>query len=140
MTFADDLAVGQEVERKVLKKIQTKYPLSFIIDGCVKAYDIFIPEISKGIEVKYDIKCQETGNVCVEIECNNVDSALMTTRADMWVFHTGGDRYWWVKPERLKDLIIKHNPKINTFIPKGSTSPVKAFLIKEELLATYAES
>lgn len=139
MSFDDDLAVGHDIERKVLKKLQSKYPLSFMIDGEFKAFDIFIPELSKGVEVKYDRRCEETGNVCIEIECNSKDSALMTTRADMWVVHTGGNNFWWVKPERIKDLIIKHQPtKLNNFIPKGSTTPVKAFLIKEDLLKEYA--
>ena len=63
MTFADDLAVGQEVERKVLKKIQASYPKALVIGGYFKDYDIFVPETKQAIEVKYDKMASETGNI-----------------------------------------------------------------------------
>tara|TARA_R100000655_G_scaffold90853_1_gene131507 strand:- start:363 stop:530 length:168 start_codon:yes stop_codon:yes gene_type:complete len=54
MTFKDDLQFGKDVENQVLDIIKKKYPLSFMIEGKFKAFDIFIPELQEGVEVKSD--------------------------------------------------------------------------------------
>ena len=53
-TFEEDLKIGQSAEQDVLKLLQTSHPSAFIIKGYCKEYDIFVPEISKGFEVKKD--------------------------------------------------------------------------------------
>ena len=137
MTFADDLAVGQEVERKVLKTIQASYPKALMIDGYFKDFDILVPETKQAIEVKYDIKSEKTGNVCVEISFGGKDSGLITTKADWWVFVVH-DGIYWVKTERLKFLIIKHTPQLIPYTPKGETKQATAYIVKKTILAQYA--
>jgi len=85
-TFHEDLERGKAIEQKALEVIRKKYPCAAIIDG-FKGYDIWIPELHKSIEVKYDPMSNETGNIVVEIEMNGKASALITTTAEYWLFH-----------------------------------------------------
>ena len=52
--FHLDLERGVAVENKVIDLIREKYPCACRILGDFKDYDIWIPEISAGVEVKYD--------------------------------------------------------------------------------------
>ena len=136
-TFEDDLQVGQSAEHDVLKLLQTQYPSAFIIDGYCKEMDIFVPEILKGYEVKQDFKSKYTGNLLVEISMYGKPSALMTSKAEAWVFITPS-KYAFIERERIKDCIIENNLQLKEFVGKGDTEPKKAYLIKEDLLFTYA--
>ena len=69
-TFKRDLESGKKLEEHILKKVKRRYPDAYIIDGYFKDYDIYIPEIDLGIEVKKDEKSQETRNYVIEIEFN----------------------------------------------------------------------
>ena len=138
MTFANDLAVGQEVERKVLKTIQASYPKALMIDGYFKDFDIFVPETKQAIEVKYDKMASETGNIVIEVSFNGKDSGLMTTKADWWVFCTAQNMMWF-KPCRIKDYIVQYNPRLCEFTGRGDSKPKKAYLIKEEHLSKHAD-
>ena len=102
-SFYEDLKDGKETENNVLAIIKKKYPKSYIIEGYFKDYDIYVPEKYMGIEVKKDVKSQETGNLVIEVEFNGKPSALSTTKADYWVFYDG-DNYIWITPTMLKDL------------------------------------
>ena len=68
-TFHEDLERGKAIERKSLDVIRKKYPCASLIDA-FKGYDIWIPELHKSIEVKYDPMSNETGTIVVEIEMN----------------------------------------------------------------------
>lgn len=136
--FETDLQSGKIIESDVLKLIQQKYPQAFGIEGYCKAYDIFVPETSQGIEVKQDYKSKYTGNIVVEIRMNNQLSALSTTKAHYWVFVTH-ECYVFIKPERIKDCIIQNNLDMKTFTSRGDTSSKDAYLIKKKMLFSYAE-
>ena len=136
-TFEEDLTIGQSAEKDVLKLLQTKYPGAFIIEGYCKEYDIFVPETSRGYEVKQDYKSKYTGNIVVEVFMFDKPSALMTTKAHAWVFVTPS-KYAFIERERIKDCIIENNLQVKTFIGKGDTEPKNAYLIKEDLLFSYA--
>ena len=136
-TFDEDLKVGQRVEQDVLKLLQTQYPSAFIVPGYCKEMDIFVPEILKGYEVKQDFKSKYTGNLVVEISMYGNPSALMTSKADTWVFVTPS-KYVFIARERIKDCIIENNLQFKTFVGKGDDEAKSAYLIKEELLFSYA--
>ena len=74
-TFWSDLKRGKQVERMALDLIHTKYPSAYIIDGYNKFWDIYVPELEVGIEVKSDEKSKYTGNIVVEIAFNGRKSA-----------------------------------------------------------------
>ena len=136
-TFKEDLKTGQMIERDVLSLLHTKHPSAFIIQGYCKEYDIFVPEISKGYEVKQDYKSKYTNNIVVEVSMFGKPSALMTTKAHVWVFVTHTE-YAFIKPERIKDCIVENNLQMKTFTSKGDTASKNAYLVDKDLLFGYA--
>tara|TARA_R100001369_G_scaffold41945_2_gene68130 strand:+ start:578 stop:1003 length:426 start_codon:yes stop_codon:yes gene_type:complete len=135
-TFSQDLEAGKVYESYVLDKIQKKYPLAHMIDGYCKEWDIFIPELNYGIEVKSDQKSLYTDNIVIEIEFNNKPSALSTSKAKWWVIYDG-NIYNWFLLNNIRRCILENKLKYATFIGKGDTKYKKAYLIKKELLYKY---
>ena len=86
MSFHEDLNRGLQIEKLVLDIYRRDCPSATIVNA-YKGYDIWLPEENYGIEVKYDPKSNETGNVVLEIEMNGKPSGLMTTTAKYWVFY-----------------------------------------------------
>ncbi len=137
-TFKRDLKRGKHHENVVLNYIKAKYKNAYIKDGYYKEYDIFIPELNFGVEVKSDEKSKYTNNIVIEIEFNNKPSALMTTKAKFWVIYDGYS-YNWFLTDKIKDCIKDNNLRYAEFIGKGDTKSKKAYLIKKELLYKYKE-
>jgi hypothetical protein len=136
--FQSDLEVGKIYENIILEKIQKKYPKSYIEKGYCKDWDIYIPELQMGIEVKSDKKSMHTGNIVIEIEFNNRPSALSTTKANWWVIYDGIE-YNWFMVNNIKKCITENNLKYKKFIGRGDTKEKKAYLIKKEILYKYKE-
>ena len=137
-TFYKDLKDGKQTENDVLSIIKKKYPKSYIIEGYFKDYDIYVPEKNMGIEVKKDVKSQETGNLVVEVEFNGKPSALSVTKADYWVFYDG-DSYIWITPKMLKDLTETCGHVVE-FVGNGDTKYKKAYLMSKTLVNKFAST
>ena len=135
-TFKRDLKVGKIYENEVLGYIKNKYPKAYIVDGYFKEWDIFIPELEIGVEVKSDKKSLHTGNIVIEIEFNNKPSALSTSKAHWWIIFDG-IKYNWFTIENIKKCIKDNKLRVASFIGKGDTKKKKAYLIKKELLYKY---
>ena len=133
MSFQRDLKKGEAIELEVLDIIKNKYPDAYKVEGYCKDWDLYITSIKQGVEVKYDIKSQETGNIVVEVEFNGKPSALSTTKAYRWVFHTG-DKIIVTTPERLHKLIKDSKLRLVSFVGKGDRHSKKAYLIKVDLI------
>tara|TARA_R100000951_G_scaffold113139_1_gene114589 strand:- start:187 stop:624 length:438 start_codon:yes stop_codon:yes gene_type:complete len=138
-TFYRDLKRGKQIEALVLRKIKRKYPNAYIVDGYCKEWDIFIPEINKGVEVKSDEKSKYTGNIVIEIEFDGKKSALSTTKASYWMIYDGY-RFKTFSPSRIWDCINENNLYPVNFIGKGDTKSKKAYLVKKDLLYKYCEN
>jgi hypothetical protein len=132
MSFAADLERGLEIERKVLKVIQKKYPQAHIVTA-LKEYDIWIPEIQKGIEVKYDPMSCQTGNIVIEFEMNGSPSALMATGADWWIFYDD-EVMFSLTPKEIIQIIFNTKLTHVQFVGSGDRSVKKAFLIPKDWL------
>jgi hypothetical protein len=132
MSFATDLERGLEVERKVLKIIQKKYPQAHIVTA-LKEYDIWIPEIEKGIEVKYDPMSCKTGNIVIEFEMNGKPSALMATGADWWIFYDG-EVMFSITPREIIQVIFNKMLTYRMFTGIGDMFAKKAFLVPKDWL------
>ena len=107
MVFEDDLQFGREAEEYVLEMLkQTEWPDSKLNDSedyeCRKAYDIINSEFT--VEVKYDRKAVDTGNIFIETRCNQVASGLAGTKADFWV-HVIEEGAWGARVDRLRELV-----------------------------------
>lgn len=136
-TFNRDLKRGKQHEQIILNKIQKKYPQANIIDGYCKEYDIWIPELNIGIEVKSDEKSKYTGNIVIEVEFNGKPSALSTTKAKYWVIYDGYT-YTWFDVKDIRKCIATNYLRLSTFVGKGDTHPKDAYLIPKQLLYKYA--
>lgn len=128
MSFEEDLKIGEIIEQNVLKDIHKKYPKAYKKEGYYKEYDIYIPEIEKSVEVKHDYKSKYTGNLVVELTFNGKPSALLTTKADYWVFALH-DKYIWTSPERIKTSIGNYGKDPARFKGKGDDKYKLAWLI-----------
>ena len=141
--FELDLQTGKETERAILACIHKTYPKAFAIDGSFKAFDLFVPEIAAGIEVKADSMCHETGNVFIEISLGGKPSGLMVTLATYWAYVTH-EEVIWLKPERIKDCIVQTNPPLQTYVggngfAQDDATVKEAYLLKRNTIVQYAE-
>jgi len=136
-TFQADLKRGINIEIKALTIIQKKYPSASLINK-FKGYDIWIPEIHKSVEIKYDPMSNKTGNIVVEIEMFNKPSALITTEADYWIFYDDNN-FVLIKPIDIINCIFINKLIYKEFIGTGDNVSKKAFLIKKEILFKYGK-
>jgi hypothetical protein len=126
--FVKDLETGKGYEKKALELIQKKYPKAFIQDGYFLEWDIYIPEIDMGVEVKSDAQYKKTGNFYVEYECNDKPSGIATTKAKYYYIYL--DKLYILKTEDLKDKCRKYlNTKKDkkggdNMASKGITIPI----------------
>jgi len=137
-SFKKDLSRGTKVEYFVLQKIKNKYPEARRINGYCKEYDIWIPEINQGIEVKYDPKSNETGNIVIEIEMGGKPSALSTTKASQWVFYDGKSLVS-IEPRVIKECIYRNQLRLVTFTGPGDDKSKKAYLVPKNTLFQYGK-
>ena len=135
MSFQKDLNRGLNVERCVLEFIRKKHPCAVLINA-YRGYDIWIPEVNKSIEVKYDEKSNQTGNIVVEIEMSGKASALMTTKADFWIFYDG-KTFVCIKPKDIIQCIFMNKLRYVEFVGDGDSNMKKAFLIPKNILFSY---
>ena len=132
MSFYADLERGLEIEKKVLKIVQKKYPKAEIVTA-LKEYDIWVPELQKGIEVKYDPMSCQTGNIVVEFEMNGKPSALMATTADWWIFYDD-EVYFSITPKEITQLIFNKRLVYTVITGRGDLYSKKVFLIPKDWL------
>ena len=105
--FDEDLLLGKEAEDFVKDMlVNTMWPDTKLNESedyeTQKAYDLINSEFT--VEVKYDRKAEDTGNIFIETRCNEVASGIAGTKADYWV-HVIKEGAWGAKVERLRELI-----------------------------------
>ena len=132
-TFHRDLKGGKIIEAKHLKVIQKTYPDAYMIDGYCKEWDIYIPSVKFGIEVKSDKMSQKTGNIVVEVKFNGKASALSTTKSRYWIFDTGVKSIM-VEVTQLRNLIEGSQDRKRTFTALGDAHPKDAYLIEQKYI------
>jgi hypothetical protein len=137
MSFAADLERGLEIERKVLKIIHKKYPQAHIVTA-LKEWDIWIPEIEIGIEVKYDPMSCQTGNIVIEYEMNGKSSALMTTEAKWWIFYDG-EVMFSITPKQIIQVIFDKRMTFQIIRGIGDMYAKKVFLVPKAWLLEKAK-
>ncbi len=79
------------------------------------------------IEVKFDRKTRETGNVYIEFESRGKPSGIRTTEADYWVYFTHDEECFVISVERLKAKLVNKSPRV---IPGGDSNTSKGFLMR----------
>ena len=136
-TFKEDIIVGEEAEKMVLKMVQKKYPEAFKVQGNFKYYDIFVPEKNISIEVKRDIGSNESDNYFIEYKCNGYKSGIFASRSDYYVIFDE-NRFIWIRTDRLRSIsgLYGRNWK---GIPEGGASEVEAYLLNKGYVVEYSE-
>ena len=135
--FDNDIILGEEAEYKLLAIIQKKYPKAYKIEGEFKAYDIYIPEIDKRIEVKRDIGSKDTPNYFIEYECNYKSSGLHTTEADYWAIYDE-HKFHFINVSKLRTIAVHYGSKWEG-TPVGGASNVKAYLVDKSIIKLCEE-
>lgn len=130
--FNTDINAGEQKEYALLKYIQKKYPQAYKVQGNHKQYDLVVPEINKTIEVKFDRKSKETGNIFIECSFNGEPSGIEATTADFWII-TDGEVSYWIETETLKYLIRELRCRRCTYSGVDGTT-VSSFLLRRAFL------
>ena len=130
MSFKSDLKRGEAVELFVLMLIRKKYPLAVKIEGKFKGYDLWIPELSKSVEVKYDPMSNRTGNLVIEVYMYGKRSGLLSSTADFWVFYDDKDLLWVDREELMKFILLSDYP-MRDITGNGDNNPKKVYLINK---------
>jgi len=130
--FDEDLRYGEAVEQEVLQLIQKKNSSIRKVNGNFKSFDLYIPEVNLSIEVKYDIKSDETGNFFIECEFNGEPSGIQTTTAEWWIL-VDGQNYYFIETESLGYLIQLNNCYKRTYTGKDGTK-VSSYLLRKDIL------
>lgn len=137
--FERDLKKGKEHEQLILNFIKEKYPLAVAVEGYFKGFDIWVPEVDTGVEVKSDEKSKFTGNVVIEIEFGGKPSALSTTTAKYWVIWDGIEYSWFLVDDIWKCIEERELSPVS-FTGKGDDVGKKAYLIMKSVLWKYRSS
>lgn len=103
-------------------------------------YDIIVqisPRKQIFIECKFDIMCQQTGNLCFEYfnPKANKDSGINITKAQIWshtILDEGNPTVWFTRTDVLKDFI--KNTKPFKTIKKGGDGNASLYLYKHETI------
>lgn len=136
MGFKEDSERGGRVEGALLKRLKQAFPASERVFGNHPEYDIKIPEINKTVEVKYDPKSQETGNVVIEY-FHRKPSALSVSEADYWMFDLG-DREIWIERAGILDCILSAGLEPVRITGAADRYAKWVFLVPRELLIRYS--
>ena len=135
MTFQDDLKIGSKAEDDLLEKLRQAFPLAFRAEGLHPDFDINIPELDKTVEVKFDPRSQDTGNIVIEY-FHNKPSAFSVSQADYWVIDTGEEVLWFTRDAILACILTEgmHPVKIHG---AGDRFSKWVFLVPLKLLRKY---
>jgi len=134
-TFKQDLARGLVAEKIVLSDLQSVYPCATLVNA-YKGYDIWVPEKSFGVEVKYDPMSNETGNILIEYEMNSKPSALMTTTAKLWAFYDDA-KIIYIKPRSIIRCIFDMKLTHRVITGPNDIASKKCFLVKKHDIMMY---
>ena len=92
--FLGDLQEAQVAEKEV-KQLLTfchshLWKFAIVPDGNYKYADLIL---NLGVEIKYDKRARDTGNVAIEVGFRGRPSGLTSTTATFWAFHLGEEVY-----------------------------------------------
>lgn len=141
-TFNEALLYGKKVENLVLERVRESDPYALLIPGKFKQFDLYSPLSNTRVEIKSDIKSQETNNFLIEVYMYGKRSALLSTEADIWVLYDSINLIW-VLPSDIKDLILERGYQQRLITGKGDDTAKRCYLIPTQeiySIATKVES
>lgn len=131
-SWKESLKIGENFEKFVMAEIENKLALKAIkneVAANLKLYDITL-ENEKTIECKCDARAEETQNICIETQCNDKESGILTTTADYWLI-TDNIRGYLIKTTELKRCV---NEGYTSLFPHEPTKflHMKNYPVKQE--------
>lgn len=141
MNFDRDKKVGDKIEAAVLQMIKVKYPKAYIDNqrGKFSGWDIYVPELKSGVEVKGDYKSKQTGNICIEVEMFEKPSALSITESAWWII-VDGFCFIWVRPIDIYRYIEQKKLMRTRIFGKDDEFEKFVYLINRDAFIDYVQS
>ena len=136
MTFDLDLQIGKRVERSWLDRMKVAFRESYQTFGEDSRYDIYVPELKVSIEVKYDPKSRETGNVVIEYY-HAKPSGILTSKATHWLFDLGEEELWFNRRSLIGCILMSGEKPVQIHGP-GDRHPKAVWLIPISTLRQFA--
>lgn len=136
MSWDVDLALGKKVEKAWLNRIMVAFDDARQTFGEDCRFDLEVPELGISIEVKFDPRSQETGNVVLEY-FHGKPSGILTSEATHWLFDLG-DQQIWMTRERLLEFLFREMPRPVKIHGPGDRKAKMVFLIPREDLIRYS--
>ena len=136
MSWNNDLELGKKVERAWLNRIMVAFGDARQTFGEDCRFDLEVPELGISIEVKFDPRSQETGNVVLEY-FHGKPSGILTSEATHWLFDLG-DQQIWMTRERLLEFVLREKPQPVRIHGPGDSNPKMVFLIPRDDLIRYS--
>ena len=136
--WRDDLARGEAVEAEFLDRVLVAFQEAYQTFGEDSRFDIEIPELNCKVEVKFDPKSLETGNIVVEY-FHNKPSAMLVSEATHWLFVTGEEEIWISFDQLLACILVEGLKPVQIHGP-ADRHPKSVFLVPIEILRGYANA
>lgn len=135
--FEEDLARGMVAEDLAFKLVKGAYKCAAKINA-FKGYDIWVPELHHGIEVKADLMSQQTGKFFIEVEFDGKPSGLDATTAGYWLLWDA-KQFLLITPESIRQLIHDLKLEKKQYLPNDATKARKAYLVPKQELFEKSE-
>ena len=138
MTLADDLEIGNKIEREWLDKMLVAFRETYQTFGKDSRFDLAVPELNVTIEVKYDPRSQDTGNVVVEYH-HMKPSGILTSEATPWLLDLVDEEMWFSRAGLLRAVMLSGVKPVQIHGP-DDRHPKMVFLIPKDVLRPFANS
>jgi hypothetical protein len=129
--FNRDIIVGEEGEKILIEDLQS-LGATFVSDNKNNTHDIIVT--FKGRDVSYECKTDEydnTGNMFIETNCRGKESGISVTKAKWFVtYFKKLNEIWYIKTEKLKNILNNHTHKIVTQSGDAGSNTVGVLLNK----------
>ena len=136
--FKEDLKQGKEAELELAARLVQVKGVDDIEFNEDKRYDlkVFSEDESYTIEVKWDMKAPETGNVAIEFEYRGNPSGIEASEADFWAYKIE-DKFYMLSKDRMSEMIEVERP---SYVIGGDPgSGTKMWLVKLRVFKRWAE-
>lgn len=141
--FLKDLAAGETVEMEAAQRLAKFWkPRGYlpVLHEREKSHDIKLVHRTHRpilVEVKYDRKSQETGNIAIEFYCSYQFSGIATTKADFWVFKYWRANGWHWRAIPTAKLIKEWKSRWYPAVYGGDECRARLILVPVQVLSTW---
>ena len=109
--FAKEIGPAKKAEELVKKKLEEEFGIVLQADTKEIHYDLLIRKTGATVEVKYDKKSKDTGNVAIELEAYGNKRGILRSKSTYYAIVCHNKRWGvcLVPTVKLKELVIEGN-------------------------------